>query len=259
MTTAEEIGGPRLTIYEHLAELRTRLLWSLGALAVGMILAFQFNQQIIALIQEPALVRLQQTIPDLTARDLFIFTELTGNISVVFQVTLVSGLIIAFPVILYQIIAFIAPAMTQRERRYFFILMPVFFVLMFAGVLFSYYIILPAALEFLLTFNTGGARPQIRIDDYVDKVAKITLWLGLTFQLPLIMYFLALIRVIDPWKVAWFLRYALVLSFVAGAIVTPTFDPLNQTLFALPTFALYIVGWGATWLAWRGRPRPVKK
>lgn len=253
---ASEVGGPRLTIYEHLDELRRRLIWTFGAMAIGMVIAFTFREWIFAVLTEPLLSRLRDQFPEITSNEILIQTQLTEGIATSFQVILIAGLVIVFPFVLYQFIAFVSPAMTPKEKRYFFTLMPFFFALLLSGIAFGYFIGLPPALEFLVTFSAEVARPQIKLNDYVDTVLKLLLWLGLIFQLPLLMYFMTFIGVINPWKIAGFRKYALVLSFVIGAIVTPTFDPVNQTLFAVPTYLLFEVGYLASKVAWRGRPKP---
>lgn len=183
-----------------------------------------------------------------------IFIDLTEMMATYFRVALLGGFVLGLPVVLYELVMFIAPGLTPREKRYLYVVLPMASLLFAAGVLFCYFILLPPSLRFLLTFGSDIAQPQIRIGNYVGVVTRLLFWSGLIFETPLVMVFFAKIRIVSPQTYARGRRWAIVLAFVLGAIITPTFDPVNQTLLALPIIILYEMGiWLSRLVAPKGR------
>ncbi len=223
--------GPRLTLVEHLAELRRRLFISLLAVGVTTALSFTFTGKLFDFLKRPA--------PPIT----FIYTQPTELVSTYFKVAIISGLVLALPVWLYQAVLFIAPGLSVTERRYVFLLLPAALLSFVAGAAFTYFILLPPTFKFLFeVFGQGIAVPQIRIGAYVSLVASLMFWVGLIFELPLVMYFLARIGILSPRLAGGLRRWALVLAFVGAAIITPTTDPITMTLVAAPMLVLFEVG-----------------
>ncbi|RPJ56608.1 MAG: twin-arginine translocase subunit TatC [Dehalococcoidia bacterium] len=222
------------SLWAHLNELRKRLIICLAAVAAGIILSLIFADKLFQFLIWP------------TPGIKLIFIDVTEMLGTYMQVCLVSGIIVAMPVLVYQLIAFVTPALTQHEKRYVWIILP-FIVIMFAGgVAFSYFVLLPPAMQFLITFGTDIATPQIRIGNYVSLVGRLLLATGIIFETPVITTFLARIGVISSRWLAQQRKWAIVAAFILGAIITPTLDPVNQTLIALPLIVLYEI---SIWLA----------
>ena len=139
-------------------------------------------------------------------------------------------------------IMFIRPALTKRERGYLYVLLPSIFVLFAAGAVFAYFILLPPAFKFLLTFGGDVAQPMIKIGNYISVLTRLVFWIGICFEIPLIMFFLTKIGVVKPEWLSKYRRFAYIAAFILGAIITPTFDPVNQTLVAVPIVFLYEFG-----------------
>ena len=224
---------------EHLEELRWRLLTCVLALLVGAGVSFAFFGTIADALLAPAEEHLSATGDP-------IFTEVTELFTVTVKVSLLGGLVLAVPVVTYQILMFITPGLTFRERRWALALVPGALLCFAGGAAFAYFIMLPPILRFLLTFGEGIADPMIRIGNYMSLMMTLLFWMGMVFQTPLVMLVLAKTGVVSPAAMARGRRFAVVLAFILGAVITPTFDPVNQALVALPFVVLYELG---IWLA----------
>lgn len=230
----------QIPIREHLLELRRRMTWSAIVIVITTAVAFVFHEQILTFLMGPA--KGFAEIPNGKP----VYTDLTEFISTAFKASLLVGLFTALPFVLYQIIMFVAPGLTPSERRYLYGLMPACLLAFALGAAFGYQILFPPAVKFLLSFGTDIATPFIRIGNYVNLMLSLLFWMGIVFETPIVMFFLSKIGVVTP---QWFgkqRRYALVMAFVLGALITPTFDPINQTLVAVPIIVLYEIG---IWLA----------
>jgi sec-independent protein translocase protein TatC len=241
-----------LTLREHLQELRWRLLISVIALVIASAVSFTFFRQIINYLVLPA-------------RDLgadqglqLVFTEVTELLTTSVKVSFVTGFILAFPVILYQAVRFVAPGLTRKEKRILLLFLPGALLAFAGGVAFGYFVVTPPALRFLLTFGNDVATPMIRISNIVNVMIRLLFWMGLAFETPLVMYLLAQLGIVSAGALARFRRFWLVIAFVMAAIITPTFDPVNQALVAVPLLALYEVGVLLAKLAGRSRRRSAK-
>lgn len=231
-----------LTLREHLEELRKRLIYGAAAVVITTALSFIFVPRIFEVIKSRAPENVE-----------FIYINVTEGISVYFKVALLMGIALALPFLVYQIVMFIRPALYQRERLFIRLALPVVFLFFAAGVVFAYFILVPPAMQFLLdnSFLTDIATPQIRIGNYVSTAAKLIFGMGLAFELPLILYLLAKIGVVTAGGLISKWRIALVGSFVLAAIITPTPDPINQSLVAGPLILLYFTGILFAWVAQR--------
>ena len=238
-----------LTLLEHLSELRRRVFIALAALLIGAMVAFGFWTHIVELLKRPA-----QELND-GAGVMLIATQVTELLSTSVKVSLVCGFVLALPVILYQVIRFVAPGLSPGERRYLFLFMPGALLAFVGGVAFAYFILTPRALPFLLTFGDGVAEPLIRISNLVDVMLRLLFWMGLAFETPVVMYLLAQLGLVSSRMFARFRKYWVVVAFILGAIITPTFDPINQALVAAPLLVLYEGGIFLAWLAGRTRRR----
>lgn len=236
-----------LTILQHLAELRRRVIISVLAILVGSAVSWAFFRQLIDFLVRPA-------------RDLeigvngqLIFTEVTEMLTTSIKVSFVAGLVFAMPIILYQVVTFVAPGLTTRERRYLIGFLPGALLCFLAGLAFAYFVLTPPALHFLLTFGDDVAVPFIKISNIVNLMIRLLFWMGIAFETPLVMYLLARLGVVNARKLSHFRRFWLVIAFILGAIITPTFDPVNQALVAIPLVALYEFGILLARLADRGK------
>ncbi len=239
-----------MTIWEHLEEFRRRVIYSLIALVLATGLSGVFYKQILLFLMRP--VHGFANVPAGKP----VFTELTEMVGLMVKVSLVSGLILALPFILYQVIMFAAPGLTRRERIYLFVFLPGTMLAFATGAFFGYFVLFPPALNWLLTFGSDVAIPFIRIGNYVNLLVTLLFGMGMIFETPVVMFLLARLGVTSPRAMAAFRRYLWVLAFLVGAIITPTMDPLNQSLVALPLIVLYEVGILLARLAWRQRARP---
>ncbi|MDE2939195.1 MAG: twin-arginine translocase subunit TatC [Chloroflexota bacterium] len=242
-----------LTLIEHLSELRRRIFICVIALIIGAMVAFLFWTDVVELLKRPA-----QEVNEGQGVNL-IATQVTELLSTSVKVSLVGGFVLALPVILYQVMRFVAPGLTVSERRYLLLFMPGALLAFCCGLAFAYFVLTPRALPFLLTFGGGAADPLIRISNYVDVMLRLHFWMGLSFETPVIMYLLGQLGIVSARMFSRFRKYWVVIAFILGAIITPTFDPLNQTLVAAPLLALYEVGILLAWLAGRTRQRARKE
>lgn len=234
-----------MPLVEHLAELRRRLIISLVAVGVSAIVSLVFTVQIFGVLLRPvhALGMELQAI------------ELTETFTTYIRVALMSGVALALPVIVYQVVRFVAPGLTPREQQILFTFLPFASVLFVIGVVFCYFVLLPPAIKFLLTFGREIAVPQPRLSNYINVVTNLLIWVGLIFETPLIMYLLTRVGVVTPQALSRFRRYAIVGAFVVAALITPTGDIINQTLVGIPLVVLYEIGVLLSRFAARGRQR----
>jgi sec-independent protein translocase protein TatC len=232
-------GDKEMTLLEHLEELRGRLVAMALALVAGVA---------ISVIPIPTLNSLTGYLFDLIVNEAkvngvtVIATRPGESFFTYLQVALVVGAAIAMPVIIYQILAFVAPALYANEKKYLYIAVPGVFFSFICGVLFCYFLTLPFATRFLAGFMSGTIEPFWSASNYVDFVATFLFWVGVMFELPIIMFFLSKLGVVSHQRMAKFRKYALVLAFVIGAAITPTPDPINQTIVSLPIYFLFELG-----------------
>lgn len=221
---------------EHLRELRKRMTRIVILLVVATAVSFVFHQQALDFLMEPA----SQFTSAPGGKP--IFTDPTEFIGIAMKVSLVGGLVLTLPMIMYEAIMFAAPGLTRRERRYLIGLLPASLLAFIAGATFGYFILFPPAFKFLLTFGADVASAMIRIGPLVNLVVRLLVWMGLVFELPILLFFLTKIGLVTPKLLSRYRPYALVVAFVLGALITPTMDPINQALVALPIMVLYEVG-----------------
>jgi len=224
-----------LTILEHLQELRYRLTVCAGALVVGIAAsAYPLTGWFVDFLKEPARDRKEGFE--------LIFTDPLEGWTTYFRVTLLLGVAIAMPVIVYQLLAFVSPGLTKAERRWVIPIVLGASLAFVAGLAFAYYVELPPALGFLLNPPGDVAEPFISVNKYFNFVTRLLLVTGLVFEMPLVIMGLAKIGVVTSKKLLGWWRYAIVVAFVAAAIVTPSVDPVTQSLVAGPMLVLYSLG-----------------
>jgi sec-independent protein translocase protein TatC len=238
---------PRMSLMEHLEELRKRIIWSLVGLAVAFFPCWKYAKVIFGFLVAPLT-------PFLHGKKLA-FLGLTDPFIMYFKVAALAAVFLASPFILFQGWRFISPGLYPRERRYAlpFVLVTTAFFL--AGGAFGYYVAFPAAAEFLLGIGADQLEPVITVTTYFGFLMTIILGLGLMFELPVVIFLLSLLGVVTPRFLMKQFRWAVVIIFTIAAIVTPTPDIFNQCVFAVPGVALYLVGVGAAALATRSRDK----
>lgn len=240
-----ERQGGEMTLLEHLLELRRRVTWMAGAVALGMILFFipAIGFRFIDALLEPA----RRSVPDFRPQ----FIEPMENIAVFFRVALLGGITVAMPVMVYHLLRFVTPALTRNEKRWMFPIVAGASAAFLGGIAFGYFIVLPFTLKFLLTFGNSYAQADWRIGNYIDFVTRMLLVLGLVFETPLVVMGLAKFRIVSARQLLHWWRYAIIAAFMLAAVVTPTIDPVTQTLVGGPIVLLYFVGIVLAWLVRR--------
>lgn len=232
--------GDQMSLMEHLTELRDRLVRASVALLITTAISFIFANRLVDFL----------TIP-LGGREMLQSIEVTENIGIFMRVSLISGVVLAMPVIVYQFIRFVVPGLTREERRYLWIIVPSASLLFFVGVAFAYFVMLRAALPFLLSFLGIPTAPRPK--SYFGFVARLVFWIGVSFQTPLILAFLARLGVITPQALKKNRKYAIVAIAVIAAAITPTVDPVNMLLVMGPLLLLYELGVLLSRLTYRPR------
>lgn len=249
MTTASQLpdqaqidaaAEARMSLMGHLRELRTRLVWILGGLIAGTLLGMLISEYVLAIIVNDWNVTLQAITPFET-------------IATFFRMSFTLGTAIATPLIVFQILAFILPGLYPHEKRGLYWLLPGIALLFIGGAAFAYYVMLPVAIFFLQNFWKDIIIANWSAREFVNFVIRIVFWIGTFFEMPLVMAFLARIGFVTGPKLLGWWRYAIVISAVVAAVITPTIDPVNMSIALAPLILLYFVGVGLAYLVYRPR------
>jgi len=234
--TEEVLDGHelRMGFFEHLVELRDRSLRSFLALVIGTLLGFLLAGQALEVLRQPYCA-----IVDTSEECIFQILDPTGGVMVYFRVALLLGGIVAIPYITYQVMMFIVPGLTKKERRVVLRSIPAVTILFLLGVVFTWVILLPPALGFLDDFLPGLFRAEWTADGYLGFVTALIFWMGVAFETPLIFFVLSLLGIVTPGVLVRNWRIAVVGAAVAAAFITPTIDPVNMALVMGPLLVLY--------------------
>ena len=228
---------PGMSLMEHLDELRRRIVHSAAYLAVGFFICWFFRDRIVAFLQAP-LNKIGKSL---------VFTHPMDALNLDLQASLLAGAILASPFILFQVWLFIAPGLYQKERRFVVPFMGATVGLFLTGASFGYFFVLPAAIRILIVDFGHNFTPMVTIEDYTSFFLSVILGLGISFELPILIFFLALLGVVSP-KFLWDnIRYAILAVFLVAAIITPSPDPWTMCIYAIPMLVLYLVGIGVAW------------
>lgn len=228
MKKPDSVRDTEMPFWDHVEELRRHLLIALIALAIATFGSFLFAEEIINLLAGPV-----------GSLDALQSIEVTENVSVFMRVSLLSGVTIAMPVILYQLLAFIMPGLKDNERRWVILIVIFGSILFAAGAAFAYFVMLPASLTFLLEFLGVATKP--RLSSYINFITNLIFWMGIAFQFPIIVFALTKLGIVSAKTLAKGWRYALVLIAILAAMITPTVDPVNMALLMAPLFLLYLL------------------
>jgi len=238
----EDEPEDEMTIWDHLKELRNRLFIGLIAMVVTSGLSFIFADKIIAVLANP-----------MGGIQNFLSIEVTENMSVFMRVSLLSGFIFSLPIILYEILGFVVPGLTDQEKRWVYISIPFATLLFLCGVAFTYFVMMPTAIPFLINFLNIKTSP--RPSFYIDFVTGLMFWVGVLFELPLVMFVLAKLGLVTAAYLLKAWRFAIVIIAVVAAVVTPTTDPINMGILMLPLILLYFLSVGMAAIAGRNPTR----
>jgi sec-independent protein translocase protein TatC len=231
-----ETGG-QMTFFEHLVELRKRIINSLIAIGIGAFAGVYISKYVINYVTHPML----KALSDAHLDPKLIYTHPAGFFNLIITLGIYIGIVLASPVVLYQIWLFVAPALYKHERSAIagFLFSTVFLFL--GGIAFGYFVALPYMLKFLVSFQ-GPVVPMISINEYFDLTLLVLMGLGLVFEFPILIFFLSLFGIVTP-KFLWKnVRYAILVISIVAAVITPTPDAMTMLIFMAPMLALYFVG-----------------
>lgn len=217
-----------MPLIKHLDELRRRIFKAFLAVIIFTGISMIFARKIIDYLAAP-----------LGGIDQLVSIEVTENIAIFMKVSLLSGILFAMPVIVYQVLAFVTPGLQKRERTWLFAMVPLVALLFAGGIAFTWFVMLPTALPFLTEFL--GITTQVHPANYFSFVTRLMFWIGLCFEAPLVIMILAKLKFVTARQLAAGWRYAIVVIAVVAAAVTPTVDPANMGLVMAPLIVLYLV------------------
>jgi sec-independent protein translocase protein TatC len=238
----EGLFGTGQSLLDHLDELRKRILRACIAVAIGAVVAFAFIERIVNFVLAP----MRRALPP---GAVLIYTNPGEAFSLWIEIAMIAGVVFAAPVIMYQVWRFIAPALYSKEKWFAIPFVGLSSTGLVSGALFSHYIVFPYMIEFFGTFSGPGLQFMPRLEDAFSLYTTMLLGMIVVFQMPTLVFFLAKMRVVTARFLARHIKYAILLIFIISAVATPSSDPWNQTVFALPMVALYLLSIGIAWLA----------
>lgn len=245
-----------MTFWEHLQELRVRLIRMILAFIVGAGVAWYFKEDLLVLLTKPYV---QGWAKDGTAPSLH-FGDPAGLFISYVKLSMLGGFILSLPIQLYQLWAFIAPGLYSREKWLAVPFVLVSCLLFCCGAYFGFRVVFPLAFEYLLNYaeiplnSALEVKPTVMIESYLEFVTRALLAFGAVFEIPVVVFFLSIAGIINHTHLIKFARYFIVIAFVVSAIITPP-DPLSQVLLALPLIGLYTISIGIAWLVVKSRAK----
>ena len=234
---AERAELPGMSLMEHLDELRRRIVHSAIYLGLGFVVAWIFHYRLVSFLQAP-LTKIGKSL---------VFTHPMDPLNLYLQVSLLGGAILASPLILYQVWLFIAPGLYQKERRFVVPFMTATIGLFLSGAGFGYYFVLPGAMKILILGIGHDFTSMVTIEDYSGFFLSIILGLGISFELPILIFFLAMFGIVSPKFLLKNIRYAILAVFLVAAIICPSPDPWTMCVYAVPMLSLYLIGILVAW------------
>jgi sec-independent protein translocase protein TatC len=238
----------RMGFLDHLEELRKRIIRSCLAIGTGMVVAFFFVDRIGDFILAP-------TLKALPAGDALIFTKPGEGFAFYLDVSFIGGIILAAPFVMYQVWRFIAPGLYAKEKRFAIPFVLLSTACSIGGALFTHYVMFPGTIAFLAQFHSPMMKFMPRVEDTFDLYKNMLLGMVVVFQIPTLVFFLAKMRLVTARFLWRHVKYAILISFIVAAVLTPSADPWNQTVFAAPMIGLYLLSIG---IAWMVAPKPDK-
>ncbi len=254
-TDAEESSGTEMSFFDHLEELRWRIVKALIGIVVGMAVCWIFIDFLMQQFFLHPVALLNQTLGEGQQPVHLQNLKPFGQLFLYMQVAMIGGIILSIPNILYQFWAFIAPGLMPKERRYIKAIVVFSSACFLGGIAFAYFTMLPAALRFFAGFGSSDIENNIAINEYMSFVVSLLLAAGVVFELPMVSWFLSKLGILTPAFMRKYRRHSIVVIFVLAAALTPGTDPVSQVLLAVPLLVLYEVSiWVSVW-AWRGRKK----
>jgi sec-independent protein translocase protein TatC len=244
VTVPPEEPGGAMTFFEHLSELRKRIVHSLISIAIGAFIGVYLSKYLINWITKPIILALNNA----KQNPHLFYTHPAGYLNLYITLGVYLGIVIASPYVLYQIWLFVAPALYKHERSAISGFVATTFFLFIGGIAFGYMVALPYMLKFLVSFqgNVGPIEPMITTNDYFDLVLMVLLGFGIVFELPILIFFLSLFGIVTP-KFLWNnFRYAVLVISIVAAIITPSPDATTMLIFMAPMIGLYVIGIGVS-------------
>jgi sec-independent protein translocase protein TatC len=250
----ENESGAKMSFFEHLVDLRKRIIYSALAIALGAGVGVSIADKVFGFIANPMREALRRQHLD----DRLVYTSPAGAINLIITLGIYIGVVLAAPIVLYQVWLFIAPGLYKHERKAItgFLFSSVFLFL--SGISFGYFVLLPYVLNFLTGFQ-GPFRPLISINEYFDFILIVLLGLGVIFELPVLIFFLALFNIVTPQFLWKNIRYAILAIAIVAAIITPTPDATTMLVFMAPMVALYFLGIGVAAVVVRRKAKAAAK
>ena len=251
---AEDPSEGHMTFWEHLQELRTRLIRMMMAFMVGAGVAWYYKGELLVLLTRPFV----QGWSDEKTRPSLHFGDPAGLFVSYVKIAVLGGFVLALPIILYQIWAFIAPGLYSREKRFALPFVVMSCLLFCTGAYFGWSLVFPVAFDYLLKYaempldSALDMQPTVMIESYLSFIMQALVAFGAVFEIPVIVFFLSMVGLINHTHLIKFFRYFIVIAFIVAAVITPP-DPLSQILLAAPLIGLYIFSIGIAWLVARTR------
>jgi len=241
----EAFNGKQMSFLEHLEELRQRLIRSVLALCAGFIICFYFSDNIYGYLAKP----LTDTLHALHMADKLVYTNPTDPFNLYIKLSMVAGLFLASPYVLWQIWLFVSPGLYRHEKRYVWPFVLLTSGLFISGGLFAYKMAFPAALRFLVEFGKSF-QPMISINEYWNLALTIIVGVGLVFELPVVILLLSLFGIVTPRFLLRNIRYAVLITAIVAAAIAPTPDWTTLFMFWIPMVGLYVFSIGLSWLVY---------
>jgi len=235
---------PTMGFLDHLEELRTRIVRSAIAVGVGTAACWGFRERIYDLMQRPIV----QVLHEKHLPEKLVYLNPVDPFNLYLKIAMLGGLFLTSPFVLYQVWLFISPGLYRREKKYILPFMVSTISLFALGGYFGYSVAYPRALDFFVVKFNGQFQPMITIGEYTQLFLSIVLGMGLIFEMPILVFFLAFMGIMTPSFMVKNFRYAILVIFILAAIVTPTPDVVNMCIFAAPMLALYAVSIGVAWV-----------
>ena len=239
MKLMAEEENASMSLWEHVNELRKRLFIALIAFIVACVATFNLAPLFIGILSTPV-----------GGMEKLVSIEVTENLGVFMRVSLLSGFILSLPILLYELLAFIMPGLTSSEKKWVYIFIPFATIMFVAGVAFTYFVMLPTAIPFLIG-NILPVQTTPRLSTYIGFVTTLMFWIGVSFEMPIVVFLLAKLHFVSASMLAKGWRFAIIIIAVAAAIITPTTDPVNMFLLMLPLFGIYLLSIGMAAIARR--------
>ena len=243
---AFESKEARASFFDHIEDLRKHLFRMLIAVAITVSLSFAFTQNLVEYLAQPV-----------GGLDTLRAIEVTESIGVFMRVALMSGIMIALPYIAYEFWSFLAPGLKPRSKKFGLFGIPMATLLFLGGASFAYFVMMPAALPFLLNFM--GIQAELRPASYFSFLLGVMFWIGISFEFPLVIYVLSAIGFVKPHVLKEQWRLAMVIISIMAAAITPTVDPVNMALVMLPMALLYFFSIGLSYIAYRNRNKNLQE